>query len=109
MANQSLTGVSPAKGTQKYFADAYCSPAQRAIEEESWGDAGRYAQALASWRPNGTFQPAMDLYMGTDSAGLLWEVLEGMVSELDLERISSSPSRSNAGFSSEHHWCLERT
>ena len=81
MANQSLTGVSPAKGTQKYFADAYCSPAHRAIEDEAWGDAGRYARALASWRPNnGTYQAAMDLYMGTDSAGPLSDVLEGMVS-----------------------------
>ena len=82
MANQSLTGVSPARGTQKYFADAYCTPAQRAIEEEAWGDAGRYAQALASWRPNnGTYQAAMDLYMGTDSNGPLSDVLEGMVSD----------------------------
>ena len=81
MANQSLFSVSPAKGTQKYFADAYCTPAQRAIEEEAWGDAGRYAQALASWRPNETFQPAMDLYMGTDSVGPLSDVLEGMVSD----------------------------
>ena len=82
MANQSLTSVSPAKGTQKYFADVYCTPAQRAIEEEAWLDAGRYAQALASWRPdNGTYQAAMDLYMGTDSVGPLSDVLEGMVND----------------------------
>ena len=75
MANQSLTSVSPAKGIQKYFADAYCTPTQRVIEQEAWGDAGRYAQALASWRPNnGTYQAAMDLYMGTDSVGPLSDV-----------------------------------
>ncbi|KAL9135770.1 MAG: hypothetical protein Q9175_003029 [Cornicularia normoerica] len=79
MANLSATGVSLADGTQKYFADALCTPAQRVVEQIAWNDAQRYAQALASWRPNGSFQPAMDLYMGTDSDGPLSDVLEANI------------------------------
>ena len=78
-ANQSAIDVSPANGTLKYFAEGLCTAEQRAIEQTAWDDARRYAQALASWRPNGSFQPAMDLYMGTDSRGPLNQVLEGMV------------------------------
>ena len=81
MANQSATGVSPAPGTQKYFAEGLCTPTQKAIEQIAWNDARRYAQALASWRPNGSFQPAMDLYMGTDSGGQLSQILEGTVGD----------------------------
>lgn len=115
MANLSATGVSLADGTQKYFADALCTPAQRVVEQIAWNDAQRYAQALASWRPNGSFQPAMDLYMGTDSDGPLSDVLEGMASNeirpatIDRERVSSSLSRANAGSPSEHQWCTEGT
>ncbi|KAL9077109.1 MAG: hypothetical protein Q9161_000375 [Pseudevernia consocians] len=79
MANQSATGVSPAHGTQKYFAEGLCTPTQKAIEQIAWNDARRYAQALASWRPNGSFQPAMDLYMGTDSGGQLSQILEANI------------------------------
>lgn len=113
MANQSATGVSPANSTQKYFAEALCTPAQKAIEQIAWDDARRYAQALASWRPNGSFQPAMDLYMGTDSGGPLSQELEGTVSDktmlLDQERVPSFLSRANAGSYSEHRWCTEST
>lgn len=77
MANQSAPGVSPADGTQKYYATALCTPAQMVGEAIAWADARRYAEALASWRPNQSFQPAMDLYMGTDSDGPLSELLQG--------------------------------
>lgn len=82
MANQSTTGVSPDRDTHKYFAERLCTPAQMVNEAIAWSDARQYARALASWRPNGSFQPAMDLYMGTDSFGPLTELLEGMTSEM---------------------------
>ena len=78
MANQNAAGVSPASGTKKYFAEASCSPEEKITERIAWGDALQYAQALASWQPNGSFQPAMDLYMGNDSRGPLGATLRGM-------------------------------
>lgn len=81
MANQSTTGVSPLSGVKKYFAEAFCTTHQRQIEQIAWGDALRYAQALASWQPNGAFQPAMDLYMGNDSRGELGATLRGMTGD----------------------------
>ena len=77
-ANQSITDAIPLSGVKKYFAEALCTPEQRSIEEIAWGDALQYAQALASWQPNGAFQPAMDLYMGNDSRGPLGATLRGM-------------------------------
>lgn len=81
IANQSTTGFSPANETKKYFAEAYCTPYQKLIERVAWGDALQYAQALASWQPNDSFQPAMDLYMGNDSRGELGATLQGMASD----------------------------
>lgn len=81
MANQSTTGASPASDVKKYFAEAFCTPQQKLIEQIAWRDALQYAQALASWQPNGAFQPAMDLYMGNDSRGELGATLRGMTSD----------------------------
>lgn len=78
MANQSTTDVSLANGTKKYFAEALCTPHEKQIEHDAWWDALEYAQALARWQPNGSFQPAMDLYMGNDSRGPLSATLQGM-------------------------------
>ncbi|KAF6234441.1 hypothetical protein HO173_007474 [Letharia columbiana] len=78
-ANQSTTGVSPASGTKKYFAETFCTPYQKLIEKIAWRDALQYAQSLASWQPNGSFQPAMDLYMGNDSRGQLGATLRANI------------------------------
>ena len=91
MANQSTTGVSLASSTKKYFAEALCSPQSMQIEHESWLDALQYAKALASWQPNGSFQPAVDLYMGNDSRGELGATLRGMTSEPRLDTIVAVP------------------
>ena len=80
MANQSTTGVSLASDTKKYFAEAVCTSHDKQIEHESWLDALQYAQALDRWQPNGSFQPAMDLYMGNDSRGELGAIIRGMTS-----------------------------
>ena len=82
VANQSAPNVSPAHGSQKY--KALCTPEQLVNESTAWGDARLYAEALASWIPNGSYQPAMDLYMGTDSVGPLREVLQGMPSNMKM-------------------------
>lgn len=79
MANQSTTGASPASDVKKYFAEAFCTPQQKLIEQIAWRDALQYAQALASWQPNGAFQPAMDLYMGNDSRGELGATLRANI------------------------------
>lgn len=81
VVKQGNAGVSPASGTRKYFADAFCTPYQKLVERIAWSDALQYAQALASWQPNGSFQPAMDLYMGNDSRGPLGATLRGMASD----------------------------
>ena len=81
MANQSIYGDSCADKYQKYFADTSCTPYQKAVEERAWLDALQYAQALARWQPNSSFQPAMDLYMGNDSRGQLSTTLRGMPGE----------------------------
>ena len=81
MTNQSTIGVSPASDTKKYFAEAVCTPDQKLVERVAWRDALHYAQALASWQPNGSFQAAMDLYMGNDSRGQLGATLQGMASD----------------------------
>lgn len=78
MTNQTATDVSLASGTKKYFAETLCSPHDRQVEYNAWQGALQYAQALASWQPNGSFQPAMDLYMGNDSRGPLGGELWGM-------------------------------
>ena len=81
MADQSIFGGSSADQYQKYFAEAFCTPYQRLVEEAAWRDALQYAQALARWQPNSSFQPAMDLYMGNDSRGQLSTTLQGMAGE----------------------------
>ena len=80
MANQSTLGVSPADGTKKYYAEAFCTPSQRFTERMAWRDALQYALALASWQQNGSFQPAMDLYMGNQSRGELGATLRSTAS-----------------------------
>ena len=79
MANQSkIFDYILANHLQKYFAHASCTPKQKIIERATWRDALQLARALASWQPNGTFQPAMDLYMGNNSRGYLSKELRGM-------------------------------
>ena len=95
MANQSTVAYSPANNTQKYFAEAFCTPFQKLIESLAWRDALRYAQALASWQPNSTFQPAMDLYMGIDSRGQLSAPLRGMASEPGQDTNTTAVSPAN--------------
>lgn len=81
MANQTMLGDIPANDHQKYFADVFCTPHQKLVERVAWRDAFQYARALATWQPNNTFQPAMDLYMGNDSRGQLSTTLRGMAVE----------------------------
>lgn len=81
MASQSNFGDRPADDNQKYFAEALCTPYQKFVEEVAWRDALQYAQALARWQPNSSFQPAMDLYMGNDSRGQLSTTLRGRAGE----------------------------
>ena len=81
MTNENIFGESPADQNQKYLAEAFCTPYQKIIEQEAWRDALQYAQALARWQPNSSFQPAMDLYMGNDSRGQLSTTLQGMAGE----------------------------
>ena len=81
LVNKSIFGDSSADQYQKYFAEAFCTPYQKAVEEQAWFDALQYAQALARWQPNSSFQPAMDLYMGNDSRGQLSTTLRGMTGE----------------------------
>ena len=81
MTNENIFGESPADQSQKYLAEAFCTPYQKIVEQEAWRDALQYAQALARWQPNSSFQPAMDLYMGNDSRGQLSTTLQGMAGE----------------------------
>lgn len=76
--NRSSFGVNHADDGQKYLAQAFCTPYQRFVEEVAWRGALQYAQALARWQPNSSFQPAMDFYMGTDSRGQLSAAIRGM-------------------------------
>ena len=94
MANQDASGESSAYSNQKYFAEAFCTPYQKFIEEVAWRGALQYAQALARWQPNGSFQPAMDLYMGNDSRGQLSTALQGMAGEV--RHNTYSPTLSSA-------------
>lgn len=94
MANQSTTGQSPASGTKKYFAEALCTPDQKLVEQVAWSDALQYAQALASWQPNGNFQPAMDLYMGNDSRGPLGATLRANIDgAVKVHNVSTWPEK----------------
>ncbi len=102
MANQSATNVSPANSTQKYFAESFCNATQKVIEQVTWDDALKYAQALASWQSNGSFQPAMDLYMGNDSRGQLGAVLRGMGNKPRKDTSIPSLSSANCENSSQH-------
>ena len=88
MANQSTLRDSPANDDKKYIADALCTPHQKLTEKVSWREALLYAQALASWQPNSTFQPAIDLYMGNDSRGQLSTPLQGTADEARQDPIS---------------------
>ncbi|CAD6569844.1 MAG: hypothetical protein ASARMPREDX12_003100 [Alectoria sarmentosa] len=91
MTNQSTIGVSPASDTKKYFAEAVCTPDQKLVERVAWRDALHYAQALASWQPNGSFQAAMDLYMGNDSRGQLGATLQANIDGADNHYIVFCP------------------
>ena len=84
LANQSIYGDSSADQYQRYFAETLCTPHQKSVEEVAWRDALQYAQALARWQPNSSFQPAMDLYMGNDSRGQLSTTLRGMAANLKM-------------------------
>lgn len=75
--NSSSTGVSLPNTTKKFYANALCSPEQEQVEQVAWNDASIYAHALASWHANGSYQAAMDMYMGNDSRGPIGEILAG--------------------------------
>ena len=104
MANPStsVAGASLASGTKKYFAEALCTPYEKHIEHNAWLGALQYAEALASWQPNGSFQPAMDLYMGNDSRGQLGATLRGMSSDSRQETNVPTLLRTNNGRTSQH-------
>ncbi|KAI9708733.1 MAG: hypothetical protein M1820_003688 [Bogoriella megaspora] len=49
-----------------------CNSAQKAIVSQAWSEAGQLAEAHAKWKPpgwftRGSYQAAMDMYLGTDS------------------------------------------
>ena len=44
-----------------------CPDTNRAIINSAWADSRELSDALASWIPNKSYQPAMDMYMGTRS------------------------------------------
>ena len=48
----------------------------------AWNEALLYATALSSWQVNGSYQEAMDLYMGNDTRGPLGNIVEGICLEL---------------------------
>ena len=50
-----------------------CDKTQKAQVSQAWKEAGQLADAHAKWKPpgwfsSGSYQPAMDMYLGTDSA-----------------------------------------
>lgn len=75
--NSSISGFSLPNTTKKFYAKALCSSEQQQVEQIAWNDAFAYAHALASWNANGSYQAAMDLYMGNDTRGPLGDILEG--------------------------------
>jgi len=49
-----------------------CSSSQKAVVQQAWSEAGQIADAHAKWVPpgvilGGSYQPVMDMYIGTDS------------------------------------------
>lgn len=102
MTNQSATDVSLASGTKKYLAETLCSPDDRQVEHDAWQGALQYAQALSSWQPGGSFQPAMDLYMGNDSRGQLGATLRGMTSHPRQDTIVPTLLPTNYERTSQH-------
>ena len=76
--NRSIDDASMPGDIKKFYSHSYCTSDQIKQEQDAWKDAGLYAKALASWQVNGSYQEAMDLYMGTDTRGPLGEIVEGM-------------------------------
>ena len=90
--NDSVASVSLPTNVKKFYANTLCATDHKQIEEAAWSDASKYATALASWRINGPFQDAMDLYMGNDTRGPLGKVAIG----IDPKTTSSSSKTSYA-------------
>ena len=66
--------------SSKFFANALCTENHKRVERRSWIEASKYAEALASWQVNGTYQEALDLYMGNSTRGPLGKIVEGRLS-----------------------------
>ena len=109
MTNQSATDVSLAGDTKKYLAETLCSPNDIQVEHNAWQGALQYAQALASWQPGGSFQPAMDLYMGNDSNGQLAGTLLVMTGHPRQDTIVPTLLPSNNQRTSQYLWRTEST
>lgn len=102
--NSSKNDVSLPNATKKFYANALCSPEKQLIEQLTWNDASLYANALASWRPNGSYQAAMDMYMGNDSRGPIGDILEGI---RGFHWLSDAPLANDVLFS-QHCWGSQR-
>ena len=109
---------------KKYYFGASCTAGQKDLEQTAWSDALQYAQALASWRPGGAYQAAMNMYMGNDSGvltdgkpGRLAEILQGMFlfARRPIIPIALNKSDFSVNFvltttwSSKHRWCAKCT
>ncbi len=86
--NDSDLDVSLPSDTKKFYSNRLCTAEQRQLEQMDWADALRLATALASWRVNGPYQAAMDLYMGNDTRGRLGKIVEGNHNENGLTMAS---------------------
>ena len=75
--NGTKHNVIPPLGVKKVYSEKLCDTIEKEIEAAAWTEASQYAQALASWRVNSSFQSTMDLYMGNDSRGPLGDILKG--------------------------------
>lgn len=70
-----LQGPDPTLSVARAAMSPYlysCSSSPKAVVQQAWSEAGQIADAHAKWVPpgviyGGSYQPAMDMYIGTDS------------------------------------------
>lgn len=76
MSSATSSTPDPTVSVQRVAMTPYlykCSKDQKAKVQEAWTEAGQLADAHAKWQPpgwfsSGSYQPAMSMYLGTDSA-----------------------------------------
>ena len=80
-----------------YYEYIGCTKEQEDVIKWAWIGAGTIAKALYEWYPpnifsSGAYQPAMDMYMGTDSAHDSGIFVEGPIKSTSLSFYSAPPS-----------------